>query len=191
LINAISEETIRGCAQKDAGCQKIIYEYYYKKMYAICLRYTNDRDEAKDLLHDGFMKFFDKIGSFNDHSRLDAWTRRLFTNHCIDYVRSAYKKHMVSLEDRHYDYTSNTSNDEDDNTSEFDIHAYSPEELIHAISMLRVDYRLVLNMYAIEKYSHQEIAEQLGIEYATSRSKLLRARQSLKKILMENKQSGE
>jgi RNA polymerase sigma factor (sigma-70 family) len=190
LVNAIPEEIIRGCAQKDAGCQKIIYEYYYKRMYAVCLRYTNDKDEAKDLLHDGFMKFFDKLGLFSDYSRLDAWTKRLFTNHCIDYVRSAYKKNMVSLEDRHEAYTMD-DDEQDGQKGDFDIYAYSPEELIRAIGMLRMDYRLVLNMYAIEKYSHQEIAEQLGIEYATSRSKLLRARQSLKKILTENKQSEE
>ncbi len=186
-MNEISEEIIKGCALKDTGCQKIIYEKYYKRMYAVCLRYVNNNDEAKDLLHDGFMKLFDKIRTFNEYSRFEAWMRRLFVNHCIDYVRSAYKKNRVTLEERYESANAETGEDEADNT-EFDIHHYSVAELVLAIGMLSPDYRLIINMYAIEKYSHQEIAAKLGIEHSTSRNKLLRARQSLKKILLENRQ---
>jgi RNA polymerase sigma factor (sigma-70 family) len=185
-VNEISEEIIKGCARKDAGCQKIIYEKYYRKMYTTCLRYVNNADEAKDLLHDGFIKLFDKVRTFTEYPKFEAWMRRLFANHCIDYVRSAYKKNMVLMEERHEESASQEIQ-EDEVGNEFDVHQYSVPELVEAIGKLNPDYRLIINMYAIEQYSHQEIADKLGIEYSTSRSKLLRARQSLKKILSDNR----
>ncbi|MBL7837378.1 MAG: sigma-70 family RNA polymerase sigma factor [Bacteroidetes bacterium] len=183
-MSEISESIIQGCAEKDPGCQKVIYEYYYKRMYAICVRYCGDRDEAKDLLHDGFIKLFDKISSFNEVGKLDAWVRRLFTNHCIDYVRSAYKKYVFNnLDEKTEHYSHDADNEQDDNI--FDPLSFSPEELLVAMQSLRPDYRTIINLYALENYSHQEIADKLGIEHTTSRSKLLRARQALKKIILE------
>lgn len=184
MVSEISDSIIKGCAEKDPGCQRIIYEYYYKRMYAICVRYCGDRDEAKDLLHDGFLKLFDKIGSFAESGKLDAWVRRLFTNHCIDYVRSAYKKYMLNNLDEKAERLSDTEPDGPENEL-FDPLAYSPEQLMLALEKLRPDYRTIINLFAIENYSHQEIADKLGIEHASSRSKLLRARQALKKIILE------
>ncbi len=188
MVSEISESIIKGCAEKDPGCQKVIYEYYYKRMYAICVRYTGDRDEAKDLLHDGFIKLFDKIGSFSEAGKLDAWVRRLFTNHCIDYVRSAYKKYVFNSIEDQADRLSDHAEEEQDN-KEFDPLSYSPEQLFTAMQSLRPDYRTIINLYAIENYSHQEIADKLGIEHASSRSKLLRARQALKKIIIDQNKS--
>ncbi len=94
------------------------------------------------------------------------------------------------MEERHQEVTHQDAEDQSQG-SVFDIHAYSVAELVQAIGQLSPDYRLIINMYAIERYSHQEIADKLGIEHATSRSKLLRARQSLKKILADNRKSEQ
>lgn len=191
-MSDITESIIRGCAEKDTGCQKIVYEHYYKRMYAVCLRYAGNKDEAKDLLHDGFIKLFDKVKSFNEFGKFDAWTRRLFTNHCIDHVRSAYKKYMVNNIDEHLERQTNDFETETESDSDgFDALSVSASQLMDAMQILRPDYRTIINMYAIEKYSHQEIADKLGIEHATSRSKLMRARLALKKIINEQFNGGK
>ena len=78
----------------DERCQKVVYETLYQTMYAICLRYSNNSDEAKDLLQDGFMKLFKKIKKYKGDANFTVWVKRLFINHSIDYVRSAYKKYV-------------------------------------------------------------------------------------------------
>ncbi|MCC6818696.1 MAG: sigma-70 family RNA polymerase sigma factor [Bacteroidia bacterium] len=187
-MSEISESIIKGCTEKDPGCQKVLYEYYYKKMYAICLRYCGDKDEAKDLLHDGFIKLFDKIHLSAESGKIDAWVRRLFTNHCIDYVRSAYKRYMFNNLDEQSEKWSSTEESDEESAQIFDPLAFSADQLMLAMQALRPDYRTIINLYAIENYSHQEIAQQLGIEHASSRSKLLRARLALKKIILEQNQ---
>lgn len=155
-------------------------------MYAICLRYTGNSDEAKDLLHDGFIKLFDRISGFREFPRFEAWMHRLFTNHCIDYVRSAYKRYMRYHNDDHLLTIPEADKEEETEM----IFTWSSDEIIAALSQLRPDHRSIINMYAIEGFSHQEIAQKLGIEYSSSRSKLLRARQSLKQILQAGKKNG-
>lgn len=151
-------------------------------MFAVCLRYADNQDEAKDLLHDAFIKMFQKIKVFEEQSRFEAWMHRLFTNHCIDYLRSAYKKKFNNRLPIENDFH---IEEEIEENTEFDPLAYSPEELILAIQKLPHDFRLVLNLYAIENKSHQEIAEIMNIEPATSRSKLMRARKALKKHIVK------
>jgi RNA polymerase sigma-70 factor (ECF subfamily) len=149
-------------------------------MYAICLRYTRDPDEAKDLLHDGFIKLFEKLLKAEDIDNVMAWMSRLFINHCLDYVRSAYKKYIVYLGDSE----SEPITDEEPELGESEyLNGYTPDMIIKAMNKMRDDYRVILNLYAVENYSHQEIADHLGIRDTTSRTKLMRARKQLKKIL--------
>lgn len=173
----ITQEVIDGCAAKDKTCQKVVYEYFYRSMYAICLRYSSNEDEAKDLLHEGFIKLFKKAKLFKGDAEFSTWVNRLFTNHCIDYVRSAYKRYVHYFDSIYSDETEELDDyqEEDSNPTE--------KEVFAAMNKLRADYRLVLNLYAIEKYSHAQIAEKLGIQEASSRSKLSRARIALKKQL--------
>ncbi len=157
----------------------MVYELYYKKMYAICLRYASNADEAKDLLHDGFIKTFKNIKQFREYNRFESWLYRLFTNHCLDYVRSAYKKYIV-YQNEYDDENLPESQTDEDFEPLFQAHS---SKILTALGKLRPDYRIILNLYAIENYSHQQIADQLGIQVATSRSKLMRARKSLIKIM--------
>ncbi len=173
----ISKEVIEGCSAGDNSCQKIVYEAYYKSMYAVCLRYSGNSDEAKDLLQDGFLKLFKKVKSFNGDSNFKTWATRLFINHCIDYLRSAYKKYVH--------YVDQVYSNELDTSYEEPILQTNPnqETVFKAMNKLRADYRLIINLFAIENLNHSEIAERLNIKEASSRSKLSRARVALKKEL--------
>lgn len=154
-------------------------------MYAICRRYSGDEDEARDLLHDGFIKVFDKLYQHPAIANFDGWLRKVFTNNCLDYVRSAYKKYITYPADLGPLETAS-----EDNFSQMDsqyLAQYSSDQLLAALAKLRPDYRVILNLYAVEGMNHQEISEVLGMKEATSRSKLMRARNSLKKILNPEK----
>ena len=185
-MNEISEEIIKGCVHNDHRCKKIIYEQYYKKMYAICLRYSGDRDEAKDILQDGFIKMFDKIKQVDSADKFEGWIKRLFTNHCIDYLKSAYKKYIKYESDFNENISDEELYESDtivfNNAAQFEI-----SDLMDALNKLKPDYRIIINMYAIEKFNHLEIADKLGISHSTSRSKLMRARNALKAILLKGK----
>jgi len=182
--DVISLEVIQGCIRKNKDSQKIVYEHYYKKMYAICYRYAGNSDDAKDLLQDGFIKLFDKLHINIEITSVDAWIRKLFTNHCLDFVRSAYKKYMVNQSEWDENMQDKLADTQEVSDTWLDL--YESENILKALAQLRPDYRVVLNLYAVENLSHQEIADFLGIKHATSRSKLLRARASLKKILQKN-----
>jgi len=144
------------------------------------MRFGSNREEAEDLLHDGFMKLFKKLGTYRNEAPFSSWTRKLFTNHCLDYLRSAYKKHMKHEgsfpEDIYEEEVVEIETDQD-----IDI-----DKLMELIQQLPVGYRTVLNLYAIEKYSHQQIADVLGINAKSSRSQLVRARRALKLLIEKN-----
>lgn len=173
----VTEEIIRGCASGDNASQRFVYEQYYQRMFGICLRYSDHADEAKDLLQEGYIKVFKYIKSYKGEADFYVWMKRLFTNHCIDHVRSAYKRYIT--------YVDQMENDEADDEyieAEGSLNL-TTKEVFDAMNLLRPDYRLILNMYALEKRSHAEIALHLGIQEVSSRSKLARARKSLKSIL--------
>jgi RNA polymerase sigma-70 factor (ECF subfamily) len=183
-VEDVSEEIVNGCRNKDTGSQKIVYEVFYQKMYAICLRYADNADEARDLLHDGFIKVFRKIGTFKGDSEFYYWIKRVFNNHCMDYVRSAYKKYLKyeDAHDLHEQIEGYENEDSEHQTEQLEI-----AQVIELLALLRPDYRSIINMYAIEKMSHEEIARKLGIKEVSSRSKLMRARKQLKKLLDQKK----
>lgn len=173
----ISKEVIEGCVKGDERCQKEVYESLYQIMYAICLRYSNNADEAKDLLQDGFIKLFKKMKKYKGDANFTVWVKRLFINHCIDYVRSAYKKYVYYVDEVYSEET------DDPYTEEEPKNETTKEQVFSAMNRLRADYRLILNLFAVESLSHNEIADKLGIQEASSRSKLSRARVALKKEL--------
>lgn len=173
----ITEAVLAGCARRDNQAQRTVYEAVYKKMYSVCLRYVPDADEARDLLHDGFIKLFDKLASATAIQYPEAYIRRLFVNFCLDYVRSAYKKYIVYGEETwmHARATEESESESDEWIAQFDT-----RKILKAMSELRHDQRVILNLYAVDGLSHAEIAAELRIPENTSRSRLMRARLALK-----------
>jgi RNA polymerase sigma factor (sigma-70 family) len=170
-------EVVKGCIRQDRHFQKLLYEHYYGSMMAVCLRYANDREEARDVLHEGFMKVFKNINRFKEGTNLGAWIRRIMINTSIDHYRKNAKKpnfveinHAIHEADVH------------DVVSEM-----GAEEILKLVQKLSPAYRTVFNLYVIEGYSHREVGEALGISEGTSKSNLAKARAKLQKMILSSR----
>ena len=151
----------------------MLYHRFSSKMYAVCLRYCKDADDAQDLLQDGFVKIFKNLDKFRGEGSFEGWIRRIFVNTSIEHFRKAVKKQSVS--DSNEIIVEDPSWNALDNLAEKDI--------IKMIQELSPGYRQVFNMYVIEGYSHKDIGDILGINEGTSKSQLARAKGILKKMV--------
>lgn len=147
-------------------------------MFGVCLRYSNGYEEAKDILQDGFVKIYTKLGQFNHSGSFEGWMKRIFVNTALEYYR-INKNHMnhsdveTAFEQPHHDFTLENIN---------------RKEILAVLNKMAPGYRTVLNMFIIEGYSHAEIAEMLGISEGTSKSQLSRARVLLQEALTKLQQ---
>lgn len=176
------DDIIKGCLVKDRASQKALYERFYSKMMGVCMRYARDRDEAKDMVQEGFIKTFNKVSSFTGNGSLEGWVRRIMVNNAIDMIRKNKGQHMISstYDPRHLPSDSYEETQADDD----DIFArVTKEEILRAVQNLTPAYRTVFNLYVIDEYSHKEIAEMLNISEGTSKSNLAKARFNLRKQL--------
>lgn len=168
------EQLIKQCRQGKEKAQKTVYEKYADRMLGVCLRYLKDHDTAQDVLLTGFMKVFERIGQFRDEGSFEGWIRRIMVNESLSYLRKFQNMSVeVNIEraEREPDYHAAADHLE-------------AEDLMRLISSLPMGYRTVFNLYAIEGYSHKEIAGQLGISENTSKSQLSRARSHLQSLLL-------
>lgn len=166
-------EIIAGCRQGKAWAQKALYERVGGRMLSVCYRYISDRDEAEHVMIGGMVKVFDKIDQYTGEGHFEGWIRRIMVNESLMYIRK--NKNMsveVEIEQTHETSVSVQSEDQ-----------LETEDLMAMIEKLPVGYRTVFNLYAIEGYSHAEIAEQLSINENTSKSQLSRARKLLQQQL--------
>jgi RNA polymerase sigma-70 factor (ECF subfamily) len=161
-----------------------LYDQNAPWLLGVCLSYTGNRDDAEDVLHDGFVKIICHIDKFKERQpgSLEAWMRRIMVNTALTYIRDHKKEKMIV--DFHQDMG---IPDETDDESLFDDYNFSSDQLVSFICELPDGYRTVFNLYVMENYSHKEIAELLGISENTSKSQLLKARRFLKRCLEEHK----
>ncbi len=162
-----------------AGNQKAMARLYHQfapKMFGVCLRYARDTAEAEDNLQDGFIKVFANLHSFRNQGSLEGWIRRIMINVSLEKIR---KQHLLfPVEDVSVYDSVNFSDDV--------IAKISADDLMKLIQELPPRYRLVFNLYVIEGFSHQEIAKEMSITKGTSKSNLARAREILKRKVLEN-----
>ena len=174
-------EVIKGCLKNDRASQKALYEHYYSKMLGVCLRYSKNSDDAKDVLHEGFLKVFNSLKNFNNTGSFEGWVRRIMVNTSIDQLRKNKQNYLivstVNVNDRSSSLAEEMS--EDDLLSKIE-----KEDILKAVQELTPAYRTVFNLYVIEEYTHKEIAELLDISEGTSKSNLSKAKFNLKKNLM-------
>ncbi len=152
--------------------QEELYKRFSGKMYAVCLRYANNADDAQDLLQEGFIKVYRNLHRFRAEGSFEGWIRRVFINSSIEHFR----KKSLQL--------TKVSEREEKTIGDTDISALdslAEKDIINLIQELSPGYRTVFNLYVIEGFSHREIAEQLGISEGTSKSQLARARAILQK----------
>jgi RNA polymerase sigma-70 factor (ECF subfamily) len=169
---------IQHCVKGNREAQKQLYEQFYGYAMSICLRYTKSKDEAKEILNDGFMKVFTNIHKQTDPSSFKPWLRRTMINAAIDHYRR-YQKH-----DHHEDINDATTNIASAHTTALDDISYG--ELILMVTKLPPAYRTVFNLYVIDGYTHEEIATQLAISVGASKSNLFKAREHLRALLKKN-----
>lgn len=168
-------DLIRGCLSGDTRMQEALYKRFAPKMYAVCLRYSNNADDAQDLLQEGFVKIFKNLDRFRAEGSFEGWVRRVFVNTSIEHYRK--KVNLTSTSEREEAMIEDGSVNALDKLAEKDI--------IVLVQNLSPGYRAVFNMYAIEGYSHKEIGTVLGISEGTSKSQLARAKGILQKKVAE------
>ncbi len=168
-------QLITALQRADSRAQKALFERYSSKMLAICVRYVSNRYEAEEILMDGFMRVFEKIGQYKSEGSFEGWIRRIMVNESLMYLRKNKQwRAEIALED--------VAPEADTTFADQDLMA---EDLMNLLEQLPAGYKTVFNLYAIEGYSHAEIAESLGITESTSKSQLHRARALLQRLLTQ------
>ncbi|MCU0428482.1 MAG: sigma-70 family RNA polymerase sigma factor [Cytophagaceae bacterium] len=185
------QEIIKGCKDFDPLAQQLLYKKYVGTMRMVCLRYSKDREEAKDLLQEGFIKIYTQISKFNNAGSLEGWMKRVMVNTAITHFHKSKKMVFEPFEpysdsDSEETKRSNHVNlgESEDTELESEVE-FTHEELLEALNQLPEGYRLVFNMYHIEEYSHAEIGKFFGYDERTSRTRLFRARKMLQDILQQ------
>ncbi|MDQ7949804.1 MAG: RNA polymerase sigma factor [Pedobacter sp.] len=171
----LTPELIKGCVKKDRKSQKELYKLYYGYSMRICLRYAKCKDEAVEMVNDGFMKVFTHIDRYEKDRSFNAWISTIMINTSIDYYRKRIKR--IQMEEL------NANHELEDSGNILSHLNYN--DLINMVQRLSYAYRTVFNLFVIDGYSHEEIAETLAISVGTSKSNLFKARENLKKMLME------
>lgn len=168
----MTEENIlvEQCLQNDPKAQSMFYKKYSKKMYALCMRYSKSKDDASDIMQEGFIKVFQNLENFRNEGSLEGWVRKIMTNTALNYYKKSLKS-QGQIEVESIEETEKSSSDIFDNLS--------ATEIIRLMQELPNMYRINFNLFAIEGYSHKEIAIMLDIPENTSKSNVLRARKIL------------
>jgi RNA polymerase sigma-70 factor (ECF subfamily) len=185
-LKSLSElELADRCKNRDPLAQREIYDRYASTMMMVCYRYARSKDEAEDFLQDGFIRVFDYLHQYKCNGSLEGWVRRVMVTTCINHTRT---RHRELMSEGISDYHEQVYGDGfEDYTNKFEI-----KELLQMVSELPEQYKTVFNLFVIDGYNHNEIAEMLQINVGTSKSNLSRARAILMKriTLKENYING-
>jgi RNA polymerase sigma-70 factor (ECF subfamily) len=169
------EAILQGCLKNHAAAQRELYQRYSPKMLAVCFRFAHNREDAEDMLQDGFIKVFLQIHTFQNKGAFEGWIRRIIVHTCINHLKKN-KRFNESVDI----IQAGAAQIREENIPSI----VQAKQIVDCIRLLPIGYRTVLNLYAIEGYSHKEISTMLDIEESTSRSQYTRARQMLEDILV-------
>jgi RNA polymerase sigma-70 factor (ECF subfamily) len=166
-------ELIIGLQKGEGKAHKFVYEKYAGLMLGICLRYLKNHMDAEEVMLNGFVKIFQNAGQFENKGSFEGWMKRVVVNEALGYLRKKEPLHLA-IEKDHIQLPTEA-------TAESDL---AVEDLLNLLQELPAGYRTVFNMYAIEGYTHKEIAAMLEITEGTSKSQLSKARALLQKRLV-------
>ncbi|MCA1746779.1 MAG: RNA polymerase sigma factor [Bacteroidales bacterium] len=167
---------VEGCLQNDRKLQKQLYQKYFKSMFQICLSYSGNRTEAKDIMQEAFIKVFTSLEKFSGKGSLEGWIRRIVTNTAIDYFRQ--RKRLIFRDEF-------PDEPVEEERGSYTFQDLTNEVVLHYVNQLPDGARVVFNLFAVEGLQHKEIAKKLKISEGTSKSQYKRARNLLKKWLYE------
>lgn len=170
----MAEPNLQACLQGDRLAQKHFFERFKGKMFALCLRYANSREDAEDILQEGFVKVFRDLGQYSGAGNFEGWVRKVFVNTALQHLQRQ-KKNLITTELDGQDFPDSAE-------------AYTSDELpaknmIRILQQLPPGFRTIFNLHILEGCSHPEISEILGISVGTSKSQLLRAKAHFRKLL--------
>ena len=167
---------IKKCIDGDQKAQRSLFEMFAPKMLGVCLRYAKNRAQAEDVLQDGFIKVFNSLSKYSGSGSLEGWIRRIMVNTSLDQIRKEVKfQDNIGYDDVDYKIETNS----------FILEGLMAEDLLQLVNSMPDGYKAVFNLFAIEGYSHKEIAEELFISESTSKSQYSRARTFLQMKLKE------
>lgn len=173
-------QLVEGCKNQSRIAQKEVFSKLYRRLLGVCLRYADDQDEAKDILQNGFIKVFKSIENYKGDGSFEGWIKRIVINTAIDNYRRKKVKPMVVDSD----LTDRLGDDMEDELEDETVYQQIPvKAVLEAVQKLSPAYQMVFNLYVLEGYNHNEIAEMLEISVGTSKSNLSKARQNLRRIL--------
>lgn len=174
------ERLVDGCRNGDRIAQKEVFSKLYRRLLGVCMRYAEDNDEAKDILQNGFIKAFNNMKNYKGDGSFEGWIKRIVINTAIDNYRRKKVKPLV-VDSEMTDRLGDKMEDEPDDES---VYQQIPiAKVMEAVQRLSPAYKSVFNLYVIEGYNHNEIAEMLEISVGTSKSNLSKARLNLRKML--------
>ena len=160
---------------------------FYGKMKVVCMRYTRDSDHAMDVLQEGFLKVFNNLEKYTGVGTFEGWMRRIMVNLSIDrYRRLKHDLILLGEQNDIENWGGETDDESEDSGENEEIYDITPEQIIDAMQQLTPAYRTVFNLYVYEDYTHQDIAEALGISVGTSKSNYAKAKKNMKKLLTKN-----
>jgi len=167
-------ELIQSCIDGDRHSQSQLYELFAPKMFAVCLRYSKNREEAEEILQDGFVQVFKSLKSFKNEGSFEGWVRKIMVYCCVKHYRSKTKMHpVVNIESVNVEEMGN----------EDIISLLGKKELLKMVQALPPAYRMIFNLYVFEGMKHREIAEHLGISEGTSKSNFFDAKVILQRAV--------
>lgn len=167
------EQLIAKCCKGNGAAQKQLYELFAPKMFALCLRYTNNKQDAQDVFQESFVQVFEKIGQLKNSELLEFWMKRIFINKSLRFLEQKKRLYFEEITDYNHPVIN---------------HNFSPceyNDLLCVVNSLPAGYRTVFNLSVIDGYNHKEIAQQLNITESTSRSQLNRAKALLRDKIMQ------
>jgi RNA polymerase sigma-70 factor (ECF subfamily) len=167
------KEIIKGCLAGNRRDQELLYRRHASKLYAVCLQYSGNTEEARDILQDGFIKIFENLGNYKHEGSFEGWMRRITVNTALEKFRGRTNLYRVDDIDQLPEPDAEPDNQ--------DYAGLEAADLLEIIRELPPKYRMVFNLYAIEGYSHKEISEMINISEGTSKSNLSRARAILQR----------
>ncbi len=172
-------DLVSGSIRGEHRSQELIYKMFAGKMKVVCIRYLKSREDAEDVLQEGFIKIFNLLPQYSGSGSFEGWMRRIFVNLCIDVIRKNKKISFVSGDKMEIADEESASIPEDSAMPDF-----TPEDVLVAMGTLTPVYRMVFNLIAFEDYSHQEVSEKLGISVGTSKSNYFKAKKNIQRILI-------
>ncbi|MGF1532387.1 MAG: RNA polymerase sigma factor [Bernardetiaceae bacterium] len=174
-LKSSDQELIVACQAQERRAQRVLYERYSAKLYAVCLRYAKATHDADDILQKSFLKIFDCIDQLTDTAALEGWMRKIVINTALkEYRRRLDQMPKEDITDTNYH-----------TTTDLTVSSFSYQELLEMIQRLPEQCRIVFNLFAIEGYKHREIAEMLEVSEGTSKSQFFRARNLLQEMIAE------